>query len=118
MTAARFLEMLGDHHTFQTFDDTSRKDRSLSRIVHGTLAEHVDLLTDLNRRGAGVLVMVNYVGGNGRKAHNVLRVRALFVDMDGAPIEPVQAAALRPHCIVESSPGRWHAYWRVADCPR
>jgi len=24
---------------------------------------------------------------------------------------------LEPHIVVESSPGKWHAYWRVADVP-
>ncbi|MGH8148223.1 MAG: DNA-primase RepB domain-containing protein [Rhodanobacteraceae bacterium] len=32
-------------------------------------------------------------------------------------MEPVTASPLAPHAIVESSPNRWHAYWRVSDCP-
>ena len=117
MTAARFLSLLGDQHTFQTFDDSPDKSPALSRVLHGTLAEHVTTLVGLNARGAGVFVMVNAGDGRGRRAANVKAVRALFVDLDGSPLAPVQASPLRPHCIVESSPGRWHAYWRVADCP-
>jgi hypothetical protein len=48
---------------------------------------------------------------------NVVRVRAHFVDLDGAPIHPVLEAAVRPDWVVESSPRRWHAYWMVDDCP-
>ena len=114
--AAQFLALLGDKHTFQTFDDSGGKDRKLSRVLHGTLAQHADSLAALNARGAGVFVMVNEGDGMGRKAVNVRRVRALFVDLDGAPLEPVQASKLKAHCIVESSPGRWHAYWLVSDC--
>lgn len=115
--ADAFLRILGDRHTFQTFDDTGRGRKFLNRILHGTLAEHTDTLALLNARGAGVFVMVNAGDGNGRKTANVKTVRALFVDLDGAPLEPIMAAPLAPHCIVESSPGRWHAYWRVSDCP-
>ncbi len=115
--ADTFLRALGDRHTFQTFDDAGNRRSELSRIVHGTLAEHADTLASLNSRGAGVFVMVNAGDGNGRKVVNVETVRALFVDLDGAPLEPVLASKLPPHCIVESSPERWHAYWRISDCP-
>ena len=117
MTTAGFLSQFGDRFTFQTFDDSPRKSASLSRILHGTFREHAATLAALNEKGAGVFIMVNAGDGRGRKACNVRQVRALFVDLDGSPLAPVQAAALPPHCIVESSPGRWHAYWRVMDCP-
>ena len=117
MTTARFLSLFGDRFTFQTFDDSPHKSPSLSRILQGTLREHAATLAGLNERGAGVFFMVNAGDGNGRKAGNVQRVRALFVDLDGSPLAPVQAATLPPHCIVESSPGRWHAYWLLSDCP-
>lgn len=117
MTTARFLSLFGDRLTFQTFDDSPAKSPALSRVMHGTLREHAATLAGLNEKGAGVFFMVNAGDGKGRKAGNVERVRALFVDLDGAPLGPVEAAPLPPHCIVESSPGRWHAYWRVADCP-
>ena len=117
MTTARFLSLFGDRFTFQTFDDSPHKSPALSRILHGTLREHAATLAGLNERGAGVFVMVNAGDGKGRKAGNVQRVRALFADLDGSPLAPVRAATLPPHCIVESSPGRWHAYWLLSDCP-
>ena len=114
--AGTFLRMLGDRHTFQTFDDIGKHRRDLPRILQGTLAEHAETLARLNARGAGVFVMVNAGDGKGRKTANVQTVRAVFVDLDGAPLEPVKASPLQPHCIVETSPGRWHAYWRISDC--
>ncbi len=117
MTTAGFLSLFGDRFTFQTFDDSPAKSPALSRVMHGTLRDHAATLASLNERGAGVFFMVNAGDGRGRKAGNVQRVRALFADLDGSPLEPVQAATLPPHCIVESSPGRWHAYWLVTDCP-
>jgi hypothetical protein len=114
--AGCLLRLLGLQHTFQTFDDSRTKDRRLSRILHGTLAQHADELASLNAQGAGVFVTVNETDGEGRSAKNVTRIRSLFVDLDGAPLAPIRAAPLCAHVVVESSPGRFHAYWRVAEC--
>lgn len=122
--AAQFLRLLddGDVFTFQTFPDGDG--RSWPRVLHGTLAEHAGQLAALNEQGAGTFVMVN--AGDGvvrpgskscRTAANVVRVRALFVDLDGSPIEPALSSAMPPDWVVQSSRGRWHAYWRIDDCP-
>lgn len=118
LDAARLLDLLapGEVVTFQTFDDAKGHRRGLARILHGSLARHAATLADLNARGAGVYWMVNAGDCAGRKASNVRCIRALFVDLDGSPLEPVRTASLQPHVVIESSPGRWHAYWRVADC--
>lgn len=114
--AAQLLELLaGDGPiTFQTFDDTAAKRKGLTRIRHGTLQQHASELSNLNMEGASITFMVNAGDGRGRRAANVTHVRALFVDLDGAPIEPVRNAVLQPHAIVESSSGRFHAYWAVS----
>jgi hypothetical protein len=102
--------------TFQTFDDNNnRKDPKLICILHGSFADLQLELERLNERGAGVFVTINETDGRGRKTENIERVRALFVDLDGAPLEPVLAAS--PHIVAESSPGRFHAYWLVVGMP-
>lgn len=115
--AHRFLDLMaeGEPVTFQTFGDAS-KSRSLARILHGDLDQHAPSVSDLNESGAGIFWMVNYGDGKGRAAGNVIGVRALFVDLDGAPLEPVLTAGPEPHAVIESSSGRFHAYWAVADC--
>ena len=118
--ASLLLDLLapGEPVTFMTFGEGShRGNRALTQMLHGTLAEHRQQLATLNAHGAGIFWTVNATDCKGRKAENILRVRALFVDLDGAPIEPLRSAALPPHAIVESSPDRWHGYWRIADCP-
>lgn len=116
--AERFLRALdpdATEFTFQVFDDDySRKDRNLARIFHSTLAQVWHRLADLNRRGAGVFVTVNETDGEGRELKNMKRVRALFIDLDGAPLP--ETFHCKPHIVVESSRGRWHVYWRVSDC--
>jgi hypothetical protein len=39
--------------------------------------------------------------------------RPPFVDLDGSPLDPVMRCNLEPHLVIESSSGRWHAYWMV-----
>lgn len=113
----RKLDATATGWTFQTFDDNAdRKDKSLVRVFHGTLDQHAASLCELQSRGAGIFVTVNQTDLTGRRAANVQRVRALFLDLDGAPIEPVRAWD-EPHIICETSPGKWHAYWLVDDCP-
>jgi hypothetical protein len=135
--AERFLTALDPASTwwtFQTFDDSTarRKQRAednkqrrkegkksspdpFAKISHASLTRHYDALTELNERGAGIFICVNETDGKGRGIKNVVRVRALFIDLDGAPLP--EAFHLKPHVIVESSPGKFHAYWRVRDCP-
>jgi hypothetical protein len=117
--AARFLAALSrdNLHTFQTFDDAGRGRRGLIQVPRGTFARLAPRLATLNAKGAGVFVMVNRGDGRGRKAENVIGARALFVDLDGAPLEPVLSASIPPRIVVESSLGRWHAYWPIADMP-
>jgi RepB DNA-primase from phage plasmid len=113
--ARTFLDAIGrEMFTFQTFDDNSvRRERSLARVLNGTIEKHFATLENLNRRGAGVFVTINRTDGKGRERHNIIGVRAVFVDLDGGPLAPVMRWALSPHIVVESSPGRYHAYWLV-----
>jgi hypothetical protein len=112
-SAVRFLQSLGGRaFTFQAFDDNAaRKNRALARILHGTIDQHFAQLEDLNRKGAGIFVTINRTDGKGRGHHNIIGVRAVFVDLDGSPLAPVMSWALSPHIVVESSLGRFHAYW-------
>jgi hypothetical protein len=124
--ANAFLQSLDSSgvFTFQTFDDdATRKDQRLAHVFHGSLTEHAAALEKLQQRGAGVFVMVNQGDGivhEGKKTcratANVISVRALWVDLDGSPLQPVLDAHY-PDIAIESSPNRWHAYWLTNDCP-
>jgi hypothetical protein len=71
----------------------------------------------MNAMGRGIYFMVNEGDGGGRSTGNVTRIRAIFVDLDGAPIEPIYNCSLEPHVILQSGPSSYHAYWLVDDCP-
>lgn len=112
--AQAFTELLARDTvlTFQTFADN--KERALkAQVLHGQYRDHASKLRAANDKGAGVFVMVNAGDGKGRTKANVKGVRALFVDLDGSPLEPVTEAALKPHITVETSSDRFHAYWLV-----
>lgn len=85
-----------------------------STIKPGNLKGRIKALRSIleqqNRKGGGVFVTVNE---GGQRADEITRVRAVFADTDGAPLDPIRAA-LTPHIIVESSPEKWHVYWLVA----
>jgi putative DNA primase/helicase len=71
------------------------------------------LLAGLNTAGHGIYLMLNEGDGRGRAKANVVRVRAVFVDLDGAPLKPVLDWELKPHIVNETSPDRYHAIWLV-----
>ncbi len=118
----RFLDILagGKGVTFQTFSDrdelrvTKPNGDSYdpnARWRHGTLKELEPYLKHMNAKGAGVHAMVNKGDSRGRAAKNVIEVRALFIDTDGVPL-PAHIP-LKPHLMVQSSPGKYHLYWKV-----
>lgn len=121
--ARRFLDALdpvGSSFTFQTFPDakegrTSDDLKRLTRVLHGSFADHSEALANLNGVGAGVFVTVNETNLKGRSGKDVVHVRALFVDLDGAPLEPIVRGPLPPSIVVRSSDGKFHCYWRCHD---
>ncbi|MBL7661886.1 PriCT-2 domain-containing protein [bacterium] len=122
--AVHFLRALGRAEdvsdvtfTFQVFDDTEERDHSKAKHFSGTLKEAWGKLLESNKDGCGVFVMINEGDQLGRSEPNVVKVRALFIDLDGSPIEPVTNSSTPPHIVVESSKDRFHAYWLVDDCP-
>lgn len=110
-----FLNQLAGRQslTFQTFDESKAKRPELNRILHGKLDRHWQTLCKLNQQGAGVFVMVNKGNGKGRKNDNVQAIRALFVDLDGSPLQPILNSPVAPHVIIKTSPERYHAYWFI-----
>lgn len=116
--ARRFLAALAPTGvvTFQTLPEKKKKGRASgpNTIAHSPKLAY---LAKLNKSGAGVFVMVNVGSGKGRKAEDVQGIRAVFVDLDGAELQPVLDAPIPPSITVESSPGRYHAYWLVRSMP-
>lgn len=96
---------------FRTFDDKGNKRLPLAGKLSGRIDDCEQTLKHRNAKGAGVFAVINE---GGQIDEEITAVRAVFADTDGAPLEPI-VNALTPHCVIESSPGKWHVYWLVGD---
>lgn len=103
--------------TFQLFDDTKQSGaaRQYTGHYHKNFQEDetVLLLKTANNVGCGIYFTINATDGKGRKEENITHIRALAVDLDGAPLEPVLQCELAPHYIIESSRGRYQCFWLI-----
>lgn len=117
----------GEDVFLQTFaDQKDREDdifKQVGRSATQTGRYPIDALAqgpyqDLNAAGAGVFWTVNVLqeGAKTRSNGAVVRVAAVFVDLDGTPF-PEGGFHLPPTAIVATSPGRFHVYWAVQDLP-
>src|SRR5215831_8230963 len=111
--ASQFLLLLdpgAQNFTFQTFHDRPKEvaaDPSLARVT----SDRVEVL-QLYGRGAGVYVCINQTDLAGRKRSNIKRIRSVWQEDDASHGGPFP---IEPSLVVESSPGKFHRYWLVAD---
>jgi len=69
-------------------------------------------LVELQNNGYETYFTVNESGSNTRKAEDIIRARAVFVDDDEARDNgPRKDFILKPSLIVETSKGKYHYYW-------
>jgi putative DNA primase/helicase len=101
---------------FRTLDDNHDRDNGkLTDTLTGTIQKKFSTLAKKSHSGVGCFFVVNKTDGKGVKAENVTEVRAIFVDLDGAPLSKIlqDKEFPPPHIINESSPGKYHAYWKI-----
>src|SRR5262245_41555574 len=86
------LDPEADAFEFQTFDQAAAEDKvhTLPQALFDTFDKPItrDVLAELNMKGAGIFVAFNLTDGKGRAKKNVLAIRALVLDLDGAPLDP------------------------------
>lgn len=114
--ATEFVEYIagGERVAFRTFDDLGAQ-RFDARKYFGGVNQFAPELVLQNSRGAGVFWVPNRTDGRGQLDSNIIGVRALFVDLDGAPLQPVVDSPAVPHIIVETSPNKFHCYWLIEE---
>lgn len=106
---------------FQTYDDNkARDDKAGAKTYLGTLDQHIKTLAGANRAGYAVHVTINDTDGKPRKGANVVLVRKHFVEIDGTMrrdkiLKLARDSGLMVARINESSPGKYHVYFNVAD---
>ena len=113
--AKRFLKLVvgeSDLHCFQSLAE--RGGPSTLQPGFGSFPKHSSWLEAENLRGAGVYFVPNRTNTEGRGAENIVAVRAVFVDLDDAPVEPVLNCSAPPSVVIQTSPGRHQAFWRCS----
>ncbi len=102
-----------DNHWFRVWREKQQRKVEFDKAA--SFESYQDYFTKLNSDDYGIFFVVNTTDGKGGKDSNIVKIKALFLDLDGAPLEPVLQAGLKPTAIIESSPGRYHAYYLVTD---
>lgn len=115
-----FLNIFGKNKplTIQAFPERNKSsgNKAIPKIFYGTFSEHKAELIELNKAGYAICVLVNKSNQLGRKKTDIKKVRAVFLDLDGASPAPVKNAKIKPHVVVQSSPNKYHLYWFVTNC--
>lgn len=116
----KFLNPNPDYNfTCAFLDSYGRETLSGLGVFHGTRAEVVEKTLSVHEELGGTLhVTLNETDGCGRRTKNVLRARVLCVDRDVCDVGFLErlrdaGAGLMPMLVVESSPGKFHLYWKV-----
>jgi hypothetical protein len=116
--AQRFLDFLerDGEFWFQLAEEPKPKNRKANaKVLFGTLTDVGEQLVKLNQSGYAVWVQIN--AGAGRKNEDIDRIRAYFVDQDNGHTELLHESAVPADAIIESSPGKFHGYWRTNNAP-
>jgi len=112
-------------HTVCFMDKASEKPIVGYGIFHGTVNEIINCIQNLEEihsvenggKGVTLHLCLNETDLKGRKKGNIVRARVLCVDIDTVTNKDVVKALInsdKPHMVVESSPGKYHLYWRLA----
>lgn len=114
--AQRFLDALdpNGHFWFQVAQEAVGSNIR-SHVLDGSLDQVWEKLVQLNAEGAAIWVQIN--AATGRKNTDVTRVRAYFVDLDGADPTDLLAPESGADILVATSPGKYHGYWLAGDVP-
>ncbi len=92
---------------------TGNRQFCLRRNYDGTLEEVWPDLTECQKHGWGIFVVINE---GGRNARSITKVRSLFVDGDGIPVPEAWEWHSQPDLVVKRDDLHWHAYWKTSDC--
>lgn len=103
--------------TWQTFPDTKNGNHQLTLIRHGSLKKYGKRLDNINQQGGGVFVTVNETDLKGRSKNSIMKVRALWADLDEKDAKAhfnLDDLPIRPTIVVKSGHGT-HLYWVLTE---
>lgn len=101
-----------DFH-FRCLDYKEEKKPPINRVLTSPLG--LFKVQKANNAGFDSFFIPQVTDGKGGADKNVIEICTLFLDLDGAPLQPVLDTGVTPHAIVETSAGRFQVYWLVSD---
>jgi hypothetical protein len=103
---------VGAEVMFQVFDDQG-EDARQAEYRYGRLSdpEIRKWLQGKVKRRCGVFITVNRTDSVGRRRRNITHYLAAFIDLDGKALPATWP--IEPDLVLESSAGRYHAYWML-----
>lgn len=114
----QFLEFLDPKEKVFTFCFLDLEGKSVVKGYGTRTLEVSELASHLSAQPSSTLhVTLNRTNGRGHKAVDMQSVRVLCIDLDRkVPLEEVRSIRSKfgCHCIVESSPSKYHLYWRLS----
>lgn len=114
----KFLNFLDPAETVFTFCFLDLEGKSVIKGYGTRTLEVSELASTLDSLSSATLhVTLNRTNGRGHKAADIESVRVLCIDLDRkVPLEEVRSIRKEfgCHCIVESSPSKYHLYWRLS----
>lgn len=114
----QFLHFLDPTETVFTFCFLDLEGKGVVKGYGSRTLEVSELEQHLALQASATLhVTLNRTNGRGHKAADIESVRVLCIDLDRkVPLEEVRSIRQEfgCHCVVESSPSKYHLYWRLS----
>lgn len=94
----------------QAVKDANRKVRFK---YSGTIDEQFDALKARNDKGFAVYYVLNLTDGKGTRRENFTHTLAVPLDLDNAPLPKKWRGNIRPHLVIETSPGKFQCVFNI-----
>ena len=88
-------------------------DHRIRLRYRGTIDSLFDTLKGRNEKGFAVYYVLNLTDGKGTKRENFTHTVALPLDLDDAPLPEIWLGGIKPHLIVETSPGKFQCIFNI-----
>lgn len=110
--ALAFIEALGLDPQSLVFQKFPGKNGGYAQTQIGSLESHWEWV-EVSNAGQGCSVSIMTNPANGAKKVNIALVKTVFADDDTPRKTWRNDWAIEPHVIVETSPGKYHYYWKT-----
>ena len=121
LSAAEYIGTLFDSDDlicFMTLRKGEKPTHLFAMVEEATSTKFMDVVRKQNDAGCDIYVCMNPLTAKRRIKENVACIRTVYLDIDHdgvAVLQKISQSSLvpRPHCILQSSPGKFQVIWSV-----